>query len=418
MAFRITYNKLLLGLLMMAVAAGCIPQGEYDHYYRNVQRRAAVAERYSQPEAPVDTFAQYVFLFIGDGMGFATVAATETFLAQNRDKIPVGMSALSFSGFPYLGSSATFSADQQTTDSAAGGSALATGFKVQNKVISISPLGDTLQSVAYKAHDSGRKVGIVTNGPINDATPAAFYANTSSRLNYYPIATQLALSGFEYFAGGDFDRPADTSLNSYFQMAAANGYEIVFGKEEFAKMKSSAEKILYFQCPEPGHDSRNLYSCLQLIDRDNPADISLADLVRSGIEVLDSPDGFFMMAESNTIDESAHCQNLPDLIYETIGFSDAVAVAVEFYREHPDNTLIVVTADHETGGVLLDNPSLLALISRYNNGGYDPGVHFGTNDHTAVRVPVYAAGRCSGLFTGNMDNTEVNHRLCRAMGLD
>ena len=152
-------------------------------------------------------------------------------------------------------------------------------------------------------------------------------------------------------------------------------------------------------------------------------DLTLAELVESGIGVLENQKGFFMMAEGSMIDWAAHSNDLPGLIYEMLDFSDAIAVAMEFYRKHPKNTLIVVTADHETGGPACNKPQLNKVKAMCEPKGETNVDNYmsGENNQAAIsadRVPVYAIGAGSELFAGEMDNTDIPRKICEAMGVN
>lgn len=379
--------------------------------------------------------AQYVFLFIGDGMGFGAVSVAETYLAQAEGEDAIGMGQLAFSSFPVMGASATFSANSQRTDSAAGGTALSSGEKVNNSSICISPSGDTLRSIAYKIHDAGYKVGIAATVCIDHATPAAFFGRSADRGNYYEIGSQLGESGFEFFGGGDFNRP-DQEQPDCFSKAESAGYTIAYGREEFSQKKGDADKIIFFQKRDTSRATNQFPTRLERIERNNPDDLTLAELVESGIEHLDNKKGFFMMAEGSMIDWAAHSNDLPGMIYETLDMSDAIEVALEFYRKHPDNTLIVVTADHETGGPACNKPQLNKVktmcepsegtnVDNYMSGGNnraelskEAGIGWTTGSHTADRVPVFAIGAGSEKFSGEMDNTDIPRKICEAMGIN
>ena len=378
--------------------------------------------------------AKYVFLFIGDGMGFGAVSVTETYLAQT-DSAAIGMGKLAFSDFPVMGAASTFSADHQRTDSAASGSALASGEKYNNHTICISPAGDTIRSIAYKLHDAGYKIGIMATVCIDHATPAAFYGQVSDRGDYYEIGSSLGTTGFEFFGGGDFNRP-DQEQPTCYEKAEAAGYTIAYGREEFEAKKGDTDKIVFFQKRDTSHNLTQLPTRLERLERNNPDDITLSELVSGAIDQLEDGKGFFMMAEGSMIDFAGHSNNLPDLIFETLDFSDAIAVAMEFYKKHPKNTLIVVTADHETGGPALTRPRLykvnemLKPVEERNADNYmsgeinmselskTAGVGWTATSHTADRVPVYAIGAGSEKFAGEIDNTDIPRKICEAMGVE
>jgi alkaline phosphatase len=379
--------------------------------------------------------AKYVFLFIGDGMGFGAVSVTEAYLAQGEAGSAQGMGQLAFSDFPVMGAASTYSANAQVTDSAASGSALSTGEKVDNDSICIGPDGDTLVGIAYKIHDAGYKVGITATVCIDHATPAAFYGRSLHRGYYYEIGSRLADSGFEYFAGGDFNRPDENEPSCYAKAEAA-GYAIAYGRDDFEAKKDS-DKIVFFQKRDTTHAMTQLPTRLERIARNNPDDISLKEMVARGIEHLDGGKGFFMMAEGSMIDFAAHSNDVPGLIFETIDMSDAIEVAKEFYGKHPKNTLIVVTADHETGGPSCNkhcdlakvkemcSPAGESTVDNYMDGHISreelsKAAHIGwtTGSHTGDRVPVYAIGCGSEKFAGEIDNTDIPRKICEAMGIE
>lgn len=377
--------------------------------------------------------AKYVFLFIGDGMGFGAVSVTETYLAQADGGMEQGMAPLAFTGFPVLGAASTFSANSQVTDSSAGGTALSTGTKVNNHTMAITPEGDTLTSITYKIHDAGFKVGVAATVCIDHATPGSFYGHNESRSNYYEIGSELGQSGFEFFGGGDFNNPNREGEPSCYEKAEAAGYTIAYGREEFDQKKADTDKIVFFQKREEGRAMNDIPTYLARHDRNNPDDICLAEIVEKGIEFLDNDKGFFMMAEGSKIDYAAHSNALPGLIYETIDMSNAVEVALEFYKKHPKNTLIVVTADHETGGPACRNPRLSivkghCLPEQMPEGYVDEaaegdisdiaGIGWITGNHTGDRVPVFAIGAGSEMFAGCIDNTDIPRRICKAMGVE
>lgn len=291
---------------------------------------------------------KYVFLFIGDGMGLAHVNAAEAFKAAQQDKI--GIEKLTISKFPVQGFSTTYAGNRYITCSAAAGTALASGFKT-----SINTIGmDTdrkkhLESIATKAHKKGMKVGIISTVSLNHATPAAFYAHQPDRNNYYEIACEMPLTGFDYFAGGSLkdsigkkhDKP------NAFDLFPKNAYTLVRTKQAFTKLKPGIGKV-YAINPEYGSECE----MPQVLDR-TAASISLAEFTQKGIELLYNPKGFFMMIEGGQIDWACHNNDGASSIQEVYDFDAAVAKAVEFMQKHPKETLIIVTADHETGGMAL-----------------------------------------------------------------
>ena len=167
---------------------------------------------------------KYVFYFIGDGMGLNQVAATQYYLRSCQGEL--GVSPLCFTQFPYTGMAASYSASSDVTDSAAGGTALATGCKTYNGAIGVDAQAAPVETLAEKAHRYGAKVGVATSVTINHATPASFYAHQKSRNDYYEIGTQLPASGFEFFAGGDLaerNNPDDPTAPHLYALANEAG---------------------------------------------------------------------------------------------------------------------------------------------------------------------------------------------------
>lgn len=293
---------------------------------------------------------KYIFLFIGDGMGIQHVNTTQVYL----DSVLDNNQKLSFIDFPIQTFFTTYAANQYITCSAAAGTALSTGSKT-----SIGTLGlnynhtDTLFSIAKKFKDNGFKVGILTSVSIDHATPAAFYAHQGSRGSNYDIALDLLKSGYDFYAGGGFLDPYGKKLKDSVESIYSMGqkYSFAFTKNIRAIDSLSRNfKSLVYSIPNPASES----SFKLRIDQDS-TDITLADVTKKAIETLDNPKGFFMMVEGGKIDWTSHSNDAASTIYEVIDFSDAVAQAVEFYNSHPDETLIIVTADHETGGFSLGN---------------------------------------------------------------
>ena len=289
--------------------------------------------------------AKYVFLFIGDGMGFAQVAATEAYQAAiNNDS---DFKLLNFSEFPSQGLMTTHAKNRFITGSAASGTALATGHKTSINTISMNhDRSRQYKTIAEQAQEQGMKVGIVTTVSIDHATPAAFYAHEKGRHYYYSIGKQLSQSGFDYFGGGGFKFPNGREGNEkdLVELTKSNGYKYTESKKEFRKLNKNAGKVM---AVNPRLDQGAMPYAMDL-DR---KDISLADFTEKGIELLDNENGFFMMVEGGKIDWSAHGNDAAGVIHGVIAFSEAVGKAIDFYEKHPDETLIVVTADHETGGM-------------------------------------------------------------------
>ncbi|OGV56071.1 MAG: hypothetical protein A2017_15160 [Lentisphaerae bacterium GWF2_44_16] len=278
---------------------------------------------------------KYAFLMIGDGMGVNQRKAAEICRKASADDKE---KKLIMESFP---SSALTKTDSLSgvTDSAAAGTALACGEKTKNGMLGILPDGKKLESLAEKAKKTGMKTGIITDTPINHATPAAFYAHADARSNYSEITSFMAPSGFDLFIGDNFllSKGAgvpDASLTE-------KGYTVIKNIADFQKLKKGASKIIFLQ------------NIPYAIDEHGKRKITLSECLSKSIELLNSPDGFFIMLEGGKIDWACHANDIAAAVKETFEFDDAVRTAYEFYLKHKDETLIVVTADHETGGLSL-----------------------------------------------------------------
>ena len=298
--------------------------------------------------------AKYVFYFIGDGMGINQVQGTEIYRAELEGKM--GISPLLFTQFPYSTVAITNSATNRVTDSAAAGTARASGRKTKNSAIGVLEDQETpINSVAVWAKNKGCRVGIATSVTVNHATPGAFYAHAAKRTLYHEIGKDLYKTGFDFYAGSDFrdatDKNNPTAENLY-EMAAQNGYTIARGYKDYLKQSKKTDKMILLQTEEAS--KREIAAIPYAIDR-KKGDMTLQDITRSAINFLskDSSKGFFLMVEGGRIDWACHSNDAATTFHEVIDFDNAIEIAYEFYSQHPDETLIVVTADHETGGFAL-----------------------------------------------------------------
>jgi len=293
--------------------------------------------------------AKYVFYFIGDGMAMPQVNATEIYKGTLANRDPMYKEKINFAAFPYLGMQATHSANTFITESAAAGTALATGNKTNNDVLGVDPTKTIkFKSMAEMAKEKGMKVGIVSSVSIDHATPAAFYAHQPTRKNYYEIGVELANSGFDYFAGGGFLAPTGPNKDktSVLEVAKQQGYKIINNQADFMNLTPQSGKIIAIQ-PDLAAEQAMQY------DIDRTSQLSLADFTRKGIEMLDNPNGFFMMIEGGKIDWACHANDAVTSMRDVLSLENAVNEALKFYAKHPNETLIVVTGDHETGGMTI-----------------------------------------------------------------
>ena len=298
--------------------------------------------------------AKYVFYFIGDGMGVNQVQGTELFQGEMKGEIAI--EPLCFTQFPVSTVATTFSATNGVTDSAAAGTALATGNKTKNGAIGVlKDLETPVNSVAVWAKNSGRKVGVATSVSIDHATPAAFYAHEAGRGSYYNIGADLYAAGFDFYSGSDFmepDNKEDKSAKNLYKMADEYGYSIARGYNDYTKKSAKADKMILFQSEEASSKDRSAIP--YAIDR-TEKDLTLEEITRSAIDFLskDLSKGFFLMVEGGKIDWACHSNDAATAFREVQDLDKAIRQAYEFYKQHPDETLIVVTADHETGGIVL-----------------------------------------------------------------
>lgn len=287
--------------------------------------------------------AKYVFLFIGDGMGIPQQVATEAFMGKD----------LVMRSFPAVGITTTPAADRFIVDSAAAGTAMSTGQITNVGMIGMAPDKGSVKTVAEMAKESGMKVGIVSSVSIDHATPAAFYAHVPSRSLYHYIDHAIAESGFDYFAGGGLKDPKGkkkgiNSRGDAMEAIKMAGYTVIDNRDSFLQLSKKSGKVLAYN--EWLQDSGAMPYAM---DSRKNKDITLAEFTRKGIELLDNDKGFFMMVEGGKIDWACHANDAKAAIMDTVAFDEAVREAVAFYKKHPDDTAIIVTGDHECGGMTL-----------------------------------------------------------------
>lgn len=367
---------------------------------------------------------KYIFLFIGDGMSYNNVALTESYLSYKSGKL--GGEQLLFTTFPEFGSATSHSANRRVTDSSASGTAISTGSKTNNAMLGVDPEGNKLRSMSYDLHDMGYNVGIISSVPVNHATPSSFYANSNSRYAYYSITEQLPGSGFEYFAaagminyyGDDDENPKDGADI----MLEKQGVNVCFSIEEAKEAIKNGDMMLVCQPYNKNREASNYDA-----GGATPADhISLSKMVELGLERLTDEKPFFIMCEGGEIDWAAHSQKTFPTVFSIIEFDNAISVAYEFYKAHPEETLIVVTADHGTGGAsFTEDPKWDSLEKIWAESGYKNELNYAENKelnekhnidwstthHTGEPVPVYAVGKGAEKFAGRMDNTEFKAKI-------
>ena len=331
----------------------------------------AVFSSCAEPKAEAPKQAKYVFYFITDGTGVNTILGHEM-LQHELDHRPAdgpsdgcwGRHCLTMTSLPVYGVSSTYSYDSGVTDSAASGTALATGTKTRNGMVGQAPDSTDVPSIAVWAHEAGVPVGVASSVGINHATPAAFYAHNALRRNYYDIGTQIGASGFEFFGGSDIidaAKPADKP--SCYDLAREAGYTVVRGAEAYRAEAATADKMLLMQRQEESDNPVNGPGALPYYMDAQPGQLTVIDILRAELDFLYNhkggrEKGFFIMNEiGGRVDQACHADDAAAAFREVAAVDSCVRIAYEFYLQHPDETLIVLTADHETGGLVLSRPN-------------------------------------------------------------
>jgi len=314
-----------------------------------------------------------IILFIGDGMGVAQMTAG----------ITVGDRPLNMQKFTYSGFSMTHSADNYITDSAAGGTAIACGVKTNNGMIGVSPDKKIVESVIEIVHRKGFATGIISTSSVTHATPASFVAHNSSRGSYEDIALHFLNGSVDLFLGGGedhFNKRADG--RNLVEELKKQGFKIVYTGDELKT--SDSDKIA------------GLFARLHMPPVSEGRIVSLEDMTRKAIEILSrDKDGFFLMVEGSMIDWGGHANDIDYITSEIIDMDNAIGAALNFADKNRQ-TLVVVTADHETGGMVLTGG---------NVAGKKAEAKFATTDHSATMVPILSYGPGAHRFSGIHDNT-------------
>ncbi len=283
---------------------------------------------------------KYLFLFIGDGMSVPQRMIGEEF-ARTRGE------TLVMNHMPFSAATRTSSASSLVTDSAAAATAIACGVKTHNGKLGVDTGGKKIESMAEVAKKNGYKVGIITSVNLNHATPGGFYAHRKSRGEGYNIGLDMVNSNFDFFAGGDLFGRNDKKNPNYkgdiMELARKNGYKVVCGADGLKSLTAADKKAVM-------HSKSGRITAA--LDGGDPG-ADLHDMVAKGIELLEGPNGFFMMVEGGAIDWAGHANDAAENLHELLAFDKAIRVAVKFAEKHPAETLIVVTGDHETGGMTM-----------------------------------------------------------------
>ncbi len=402
--------------------------------------------------------AKFVFYFIGDGMGFEH-------LQMARDTTFRSAGTAMLDALPVRGAARTNNAEDQLTDSAAAATALACAVKTKNGMVGVDPDGDKLDSIAKLAKIQGRRVAIITSDAINGATPAAFYAHTESRKNTDEIARFLPISSVDFFGGGHFVA-TDETRSSVEKALADVGYTVM-------RDPADLHQAAYEDLPLAATHKWSYFEINRPADSKLP---TLADYTAKAAELLgEHPAGFLIVVEAAKIDWASHTNDAPAAIGEVRELNRAVGKALDFYYDHPDDTVIVVTADHNTGNPQLAGPIPEELINNRKGSAFyaaelrknqaymtEPekmmellkdataeeqaagkeliakggpklpeefaallqsqrdkrfGVTWGAKSHAPNPVPVLAIGRGAEIFEGEYENIEIPRKLFKLMGL-
>lgn len=330
--------------------------------------------------------AKNVIIIIGDGMGTAQVYAS---IVAQKD-------ASNFLRFPYSGFSRTYSHNKYTTDSGAGGTAIVTGHKTDNYHIGVLPDNTPIPSFLTILREQGLSTGFVVTSSVLDATPASTYAHVPNRKMYDSISLHMSQCGFDVMIGGGLSnfRPENRKDGlSPLDTLRQRGYEITYSLEDMKNSKSN--KLVTFFC-------ENYYGPVA-----PGRDPVLTEGTKKALEILTkNPKGFAMMIEGSQIDWGCHNNDAAYMEAELADFEKMLKIVLDF-AEKDGNTLVVVTADHETGGLVLTGGDI-------ENGKNT--CKYITDGHSGVMVPVFAFGPGAETFSGIQQNTDLLPKVFRAMG--
>lgn len=337
----------------------------------------------AQPSRP-----QNVILIVGDGMGVAQVYSSV--VAQGEGS--------AFLRFPVTGFSRTYSYNSYTTDSGAGGTALMTGYKVENKHIAFGPHGEWYPSFFTLAkQQKGMRAGFVVTSSVLDATPASTYAHASYRKEFDTISMHMAQCGFDVMIGGDLDHFLPLNRKD--------------GKAPLDTLRQKGYTLLFDTADLGGVNKLPL--CALLSDGDPKTEPARGDMLGRGVacalRMLPGEKGFVLMIEGSQIDWAGHNNDTAYLAAEMADFETVLHQVLDFAAKD-GNTLVVVTADHETGG--------LSLLDGDIAKGTNTKMHFSTGSHSGVMVPVFAYGPGADLFTGIQQNTDIPRKIMKLLGLE
>ncbi|MBC6992849.1 alkaline phosphatase [Neolewinella lacunae] len=346
------------------------------------------------PQAKEDGPINVIFL-IGDGMGLPQVSSAFYF----------GDDAPNFLQFEKIGLMKTNSSSHKVTDSAAAATAMATGVRSYNRAISVSPDSLSVPSILELLRDqAGYQTGLVSLTTITHATPACFYAHVEDRDQHEDIAAQLATARVDFFAGGGlkyFTQRKD-QRNLYQELLGSNYHLDSLQLSAYDPAKKNGYFLASESLPSKVEGRGNF----------------LPDATQLGLDYLsESGKPFFLMVEGSYIDWAGHAENDTMLIQEMADFNETLGVVLAYLEKHP-NTLLVVTADHETGGVSLDKQyEAYKVFGQQKVIPSEVAIRFNSNQHSAELVPVFAKGPGEDYFQGIYQNNEIYFRMLQALNI-
>lgn len=365
---------------------------------------------------------KYVFFFLGDGMSSSQIQTTEAYLttlnggsATLAEDLLKSENRLNMSKFPVLGMQTTYDAHALMTDSASSATAFACGLKTLSGVIGMDDTKTySYKSIAQLAAENGKKVGIISSVSLDHATPAAYYASVPSRSDYAGVDLQMAATGYEFFGGG--------GLKTYKTQEDVQGlfgetYAVLNSRDGIMDLMSAPRDNVV--CINPWlQDSQAMPYAI-----DRPAtNVSLKEMTEVAIACLEQksaekPNGFFLMVEGGKIDWACHANDAVATIEDTLAFDGAIGAAVEFYNAHPYQTLIVVTGDHETGGMTVGHATTAytAYYDRLMNQSCS-FTYFGANQWAAHKT-AYAENYDWSLENNMASNSDIINLMADTFGL-
>ena len=367
-------KRSLFFLIIILVFVGCQTSTE------------VIAEQtYYQGQKPKN-----VILMIGDGMGLGQISAA---MYHNRNK-------LNFEQFNVIGFHKSCAADNLITDSAAGATAFACGKKTFNGAIGVDMDTLSMLTILEEAEKKGMATGLIATSTIVHATPAAFIAHNYSRENYEAIASDFLSVDIDLFIGGGkryFDNRDSDDRNLYLELQEKGYYVADYFNQDILNTRPDINRNFAFftadKHPLPAQAGRNY--------------LPYASKIAANFLSKRSNKGFFLMIEGSQIDWGGHSNDQNMVVKEILDFNEALGKVLEFAK-NDGNTLVIVTADHETGGLAINPGSKMGKIK----------VEFTTNGHTGAMVPVFAYGPSAELFAGIYENTKIYHMMRKALGFE